>query len=144
MFCLFVLLHRLQSGFKRAEDDTLTIRQQRVGRLLYDGLVQVLSVDFEHDKIPKFLIDHVGISVDMRRAKVLWSSEDSPDKIKSFFKRENARIRRLLTERVQLKFSPTVEFVHTDIERNEARVAQILAQEDLDSATGGSVVEDMQ
>ena len=116
---------RKQSGFKRDPVDTeMTIRQKRVSMLVQEALEKVLAVDFEHEAVPALFIEGVEMSVDMRRCKILWGSEEKG--ADGFLHRMGPTIRMMLTKRVQLKFSPTLEFVRTDFEKKHVRVDTIL------------------
>jgi ribosome-binding factor A len=114
-----------QSAFKRDPVDTdMTLRQKRVSMLVQEALEQVFAVDFEHESVPQLLIEGVEMSVDMRRCKILFGSDDKG--VDGFLHRQGPAIRMLLTRRVQMKYSPTLDFIRTDFEKKQARLDAVL------------------
>ncbi len=128
---------RKQSGFKRDPVDTeMTIRQKRVSMLVQEALEKVLAVDFEHEKVPELFVEGVEMSVDMRCCKILWGSD--AEGVEGFLHRQGPTIRMMLTKRVQLKYSPTLDFVRTDFDKKQARVEAILEEMVPGEAEGGN------
>jgi ribosome-binding factor A len=109
---------RKQSGFRRdPQFEHLTIRQRRVGLMLKEAIERVFAEDLEHEQLPGITIEDVQIGVDMKRAKVMWTNSsgmETEDQIKGFLYRMVPTIRHLVTQRVKLKYSPVLEFLHSD------------------------------
>lgn len=116
-----------QSGFKRDPvDESQTVRQRRVGLLVQDALQRVIAEEFEHESVPGFSVEQVQMTVDLKKAKVLWNALESDQKVKSFLHRTQAHLRRAVTERVQLKFSPELVWIHSDHLNKHARVSELM------------------
>lgn len=129
------------------------MRQRRVGLLLHESLNKVFAEDMEHETVPGFSIDAVQmtgwtpyfflfsflslttLAVDLRKAKVMWNALENDDATRRFLSRNHARIRHAATQRVQLKYSPQLEFVQTDRLKKHERVTRLV---DLIEATESS------
>ena len=102
-------------GFRRDPGDvSRTMRQARVGGLVRMALERTLEKDLEHEDVPGIVVEDVQISVDMRRAKVLWNCSGDPREARAFLQRMAPLIRHGVTAKVQLKYSPRLEFIQVD------------------------------
>ena len=107
---------RKSAGFRRDPiNEELTVRQRRIGGLLKRALEESLAEDLEHESVPGVMIEDVQVSVDMKRAKILWNCLDGDERnARNFLFRMTPSIRHAVTKRAGLKHSPVLDFVQTD------------------------------
>lgn len=129
-------------GKSEFESQGLTIRQKRVGRAVEGALEAVFKSELEHLSVPLGLsVERVWIHRDMRSAKVAWSCSMSGEKEEvlkkhvaeagKWLQRMKPVIRYAVTQRVQLKFSPQLEFVRVDYVNRQAEIARMM--QDIDT-----------
>jgi len=100
----------------------LTRRQFRVSELLLDSFNTVLERDelepSYHLKKINFHVDNVVVEVSMRTAKVYYSvkTELSDDQVKKIVAKSATHLRYLVTQDVQLKYSPIFKFYRHESE----------------------------
>jgi ribosome-binding factor A len=93
---------------------------------VHDALNRVLVDEFEHETVPVFSIDKVEMTVDLKKAKVLWNSLDNEKEVKSFIYRRSPHLRHAVTQRVQLKYSPDLVFIQTDHLNKHSMISSVV------------------
>lgn len=120
-----------ESSFRRDPVfEDLTIRQRRVAMLINEALDQVFLHDFQHVKVPAFTIDDIKVTTDLKNVRVQWNAIDEAAVIQKFFWKQGAAIRHHVTERVNLKFSPILHFVHSDVMNKDREIDRMLYEEE--------------
>ena len=100
------------------QDRTKSRRTERVNVLLRQQLSEIIARDMKDPRLaPIITIVHVGVSRDLRYARVFTSVLGSPEESKVAVETLNAAsgfLRRELTTRVSLKTIPFLSFVADD------------------------------
>ena len=112
-------------------------RTDRVNVLLRQQLSEIIARDVNDPRLARIItIVHVGVSPDLRHARVYTSVLGGPDDRKAAvdtLNRAAGFIRRELTGRIKLKTIPHLSFVQDDsIEegnRLQGRISQVLADD---------------
>lgn len=129
---------KLQSTFRKDPVELdLTVRQRRIGVLLKLAVEKVLQEEFEHDPPPPVVIEDVVIARDMKSAKVFWFSpeEGREGAAVSYFQRTNSAVRYAVTQRVKLRWSPSLEFVKSSRDKREQEINEFLDTFELEKQT---------
>lgn len=112
-------------------------RTDRVNVLLRQQLSEIISREVKDPRLARIItIVHVGVSADLRHARVYTSVLGGPDERKTAvdtLNRAAGFIRRELTGRIKLKTVPFLSFVPDDSieegDRLQARIAEVRADE---------------
>ena len=112
-------------------------RTDRVNVLLRQQLSEIISREVKDPRLSRIItIVHVGVSRDLRNARVYTSVLGGPDERKAAvdtLNRAAGFIRRELTDRIKLKTVPHLSFVPDDSieqgDRLQARISQVRADD---------------
>jgi len=106
-----------------------TDRTESVSRLIQREICDILRTEVDDPLIGFVTITGVKVSVDLRHAEVFFSAYGEPKaKEKAFkgLKRACKFIRRLLGERLQLRYVPEIRFHIDETPERAQRIEQIL------------------
>ena len=99
--------------------DKASQRQMKVQEILRAALVEILQRGLTKEPILEnsiITITYVDVSPDLKHAKFIFLpfDETKKDEFVKGFNRANKRIRKEISQRVQLKYTPSLSFVFDD------------------------------
>lgn len=110
----------------------MNTRLERVGQLIRDEIADILRRDI-HDPLIGFVtLIEVKVSPDLRHAKVFFSVLGTPEEVKDSIKgvlRARKHINALLTDRIDLRYIPKLQFVYDETAAKAQHMAQLLRHE---------------
>ena len=105
-------------------------RLKRVEEQIREEIANIILKEIKDPRIGLTSVNHVHVSKDLRFAKVYVSSLErdniSTDQTVQILTRARKFIRKLLGERVVLKYLPDLEFIHDDTMKRADRINTLL------------------
>ncbi|MBN1586664.1 MAG: 30S ribosome-binding factor RbfA [Candidatus Omnitrophica bacterium] len=111
-------------------------RADKVGKELQKTISTILADEISDPRLGFITVTYVGLTSDLRYARVFWSFLGDPSQQKAAEKGlESARgfVRKLVGQRVRLKYVPEIVFIHDDGPERVERIAQALKLSDPDA-----------
>lgn len=102
-------------------------RSEKVASLLREAISEIIMYEL-HDPIFKNIISITGIKIgsDLKRAIIFFRVfENDPKEVESALNRSKGYIKRLLSEKITLKFMPEIEFKIDTTDEEERRLIEL-------------------
>ncbi len=105
-------------------------RPERVASLLQDLISEIIMFELNDPLLKKFIsLTEIKIGDDLKKATVYFRVYDAdPQVIEEALARAKGYIRKLLAERINIKFIPDIEFKPDRREEEEKRLEELFAK----------------
>ncbi|MFC2172942.1 30S ribosome-binding factor RbfA [Acidobacteriota bacterium] len=107
------------------------IRMQRVADRIRDEVCQILAREIKDPRMGFITITRVDVSRDLRHARVRYSLLGTPEEqkqTKEALKSARSFIKRLVGERLAMRFVPDIEFIFDRSVEHGIKIEQILRE----------------
>ena len=104
-------------------------RMDRVNEEVRHQVSTILQRDVQDPRIGFVTITRVDVSSDLRQAKIFFTTIEqgkSYEDTLSGLKRSTGFIRKMLGQRIRMKFTPDIQFVYDKTDDKKSRVEEIL------------------
>lgn len=105
----------------------MTRRSEKVASLLREAISEIILYEL-NDPVFKKIISITGIKIgaDLKRAIIFFRVFDNdPKEVESALNRSKGYIKKLLSEKITLKFMPEIEFKIDTTEEDERRLIEL-------------------
>ncbi len=105
-------------------------RLQRVGEEIRKEVAQILQTELKDPRVGGFVtITHVRVTPDLRQATVYFSlmgGTKTPEETEAGLQSARGFVRKLIGERIRIKFNPEISFKHDPSVAESIRIAKLL------------------
>jgi len=106
----------------------VSIRSERVARLVQKGISEIIARELEEPKLGLITVRNVTITRDLREARIFYSTFGTQEQIRESqlaIERLTPQIRRLLGQRVRLRYTPNLNFIYDETPEKAERIETI-------------------
>ena len=106
----------------------VSIRSERVARLVQKGISEIIAMELEEPKLGLITVRNVTITRDLREARIFYSTLGTQEQIHESqlaIKRLTPQIRRLLGQRVRLRYAPSLNFIYDETPEKAEQIETI-------------------
>jgi ribosome-binding factor A len=106
-------------------------RQERLNTLIKQAVTKIVHFDIRDKRVKSITIEDVKVSSDLHYATIYFSLWDDRNEKSTLIGLKSARkfIRKRLAERLNLKYTPEIRFVHDTLEQDAHSIESLIEEE---------------